>query len=113
MDTDANHGCHKRIMFLCVYEHVVQAVIIEDAVVDTFCGSALFVNIFISICATWDIGIKADIPFGPCLDDSSIFGIRAAVFAFGTMLFPIGAAPHEVTPGTVITIWLHAEFFLT
>lgn len=31
MDADANHGCHERRMFFCVYEHAVQAVIIEDS----------------------------------------------------------------------------------
>ena len=40
MDADSNHGCHERIMLLCVYEHAVQAVIIEDAVIDTFRGGA-------------------------------------------------------------------------
>ena len=30
-------------MLLCVYKHAVQAVIIEDAVVDTFRGSALVI----------------------------------------------------------------------
>ena len=32
MDADSNHGCHERIMLLCVYEHTVQSVIIEDPV---------------------------------------------------------------------------------
>ncbi len=51
MDADSNHGCHERIMLLCVYEHTVQSVIIEDAVVDTFRGGALIINLLISICA--------------------------------------------------------------
>ncbi len=100
MDTDPNHGCHERIMLLCVYEHAVQAVIIEDAVVDTFRGGALIINLLISICAAGDVGVKPDIPFGPGLDDSPIFGIGAGVFTFGTVIFPIGAAPHEVTAGS-------------
>ena len=113
IDTDPNHGCHERIMLLCVYEHAVQAVIIEDAVVDTFRGGALIINLLISICAAGDVGVKPDIPFGPGLDDSPIFGIGAGVFTFGTVIFPIGAAPHEVTAGFVITVRLHAQFFLT
>ena len=100
-------------MFLCVYEHAVQAVIIEDAVIDTFRGGALVINLLISICATGDIGVKPDIPFGPGLDDPAIFGIRAAVFTFGTVFFPIGAAPHEVTAGFVTAIRFHAQVFLT
>ena len=108
MDIDANHGCHERIMLLCVYEHTVQSVIIEDAVVDTFRGGALIINLLISICAAGDVGVKPDIPFGPGLDDSPIFGIRAAIFTFGTVLFLIGAASHEVTAGFVINIGLHA-----
>ena len=112
MDADANHGCHERIMLLCVYEHAVQAVIIEDAVVNTFRGGALLIDLLIGICATGDTGVKPDIPVGPSLDDSPIFGIRAGVFTFGTMFFPVGAAPHEVTAGFVITIRLHAQLFL-
>lgn len=106
-----DHGCHERIMLLCVYEHAVQAVIIEDAVVDTLRGGALFIDFLISICAAWDIGVKTDIPFGPGLDDPPIFGIRAGVFTFGTVFLPIGAAPHEVTAGFVISIGLHTQVF--
>lgn len=112
MDADADHGCHERIMLLRVYGHTVQAVIIEDAVVDTFRGSALLIDFLIGICATWDISIEPDIPFGPGLDDSPIFGIRAAVPAFGAVPFPIRAAPHEIAAGAVITIGLHAQLFL-
>lgn len=113
MDADSNYGCHESIMLLCVYEHTEQPVIIEDAVVDSFCGGALVIDLLISICAAGDIGVKLDIPFGPGLDDSPIFGISAGVFTFGTVIFPIGAAPHEVTAGTVITVRFHAQFFLT
>lgn len=49
MDADADHSCHKRIMLFRVYEHAVQTVIIEDAVVDTFRGSALWR----SACGIW------------------------------------------------------------
>ena len=100
-------------MFLCMYEHAMQTVTIEDAVIDTFRGGALVINLLISICAAGDIGVKPDIPFGPGLDDPAIFGIRAAVFTFGTVFFPIGAAPHEVTAGFVIAIGFHAQVFLT
>lgn len=93
-------------------EHALQAIVIENAIVDTFCSGALFVDLLISICATGNIGVKTDIPFGPSLDDPAISGVHAAVFAFGTVPFPIGAAPHEITAGTVVTIGLHAQFFL-
>lgn len=46
------------------------------------------------------------------LDNLPIFGIRAAVFAFGAVFFPIAAASHEVTAGIVITIGLHAQAVL-
>ena len=68
MDADANHGRHERIMLFRMYEHAVQAVIIEDAVVDTFRGGALLIDIHIGICATGDIGVKPDVPFGTGLD---------------------------------------------
>ena len=112
MDADTDHGCHERIMLLRVYEHAVQAVPIEDAVVDTFRGSALLIDFLIGIHTAGDIGVKPDIPVGPCLDDPPIFGIRAGVFTFGTMFFPIGAAPHEVTAGFVVAIGFHAQLFL-
>lgn len=112
MNADANHGCHERIMLLCVYEHAVQAVIIEDAVVDTLRGGALFIDFLISIRAVRDVSVKPDIPLRPCLDDPSVSGTRAVVLAFGTVFLPIGTAPHEVTAGLVITIGLHAQFFL-
>ncbi len=62
MDADSNHGCHERIMLLCVYEHTVQSVIIEDAVVDTFRGGALIINLLISICAAGGHRCKAGYP---------------------------------------------------
>lgn len=71
MNADADYGCHERIMFICVYEHAVQVVIIEDAVVDMFRGGSLIIDILISICATGNIGVKPDIPFGSGLDDPS------------------------------------------
>lgn len=112
MDADSDHGGHKRVMFFCMDHHAVQTVVIQDAVVDPFRGGALVINFLISVRAAGDIGIKPDVPFGPGLNDSPISGICAAVFAFGAVVFPIGAAPHEVTAGFVITIGLHAEVFL-
>ena len=112
MDADADHGRHERIMLLRMYEHTVQSVIIEDAVVDAFRGGALFIDLLIGICAAGDIRVEPDIPFGPGLDDPPIFGIRAAVFAFGAVLLPIGASPHKITAGFVIPIGPHAELFL-
>lgn len=58
------------------------------------------------------IGVKTDIPYGPSFDGSSMFGIRAGVITFGTVIFSIGEAPHEVTAGSVIAIGLHAQLFL-
>ena len=54
-----------------------------------------------------NICVEPDIPFGPGLDDPPIFGICAAVPAFGAVIFPIRAALHGVTDGSVITIGLH------
>ena len=68
MNAYSDHGRHERIVLLCMDEHAVQAVIVQDAVVDAFCGSALVVYFLIRIRAAWDFGIKSDIPFGPGLD---------------------------------------------
>ena len=74
-------------MLLCVYEHTMQAIIIEDVVVEVFRGR-------------------------PSLDNPVIFGRGAGVFIFGTVLLPIGAAPHEAAAGSVKTIGLHMKVFL-
>ena len=113
MDADADHGCHERIMLFCVDEHAVQAIAVEDTVIDTLRGSPLVIDLLISICAAWDFRIKPDVPFRPGLNDPPIFGSRAAVSAFGAVFFSVRAAPHEVTGGSVITIGLHAQLFLT
>ena len=55
MDADSDHGRHERIMLFCMNEHMMQAVIIEDAVVDTFRGGALFIDFLISISTTGEI----------------------------------------------------------
>ena len=112
MDADSNHGCHERIMLLRVNEHAMQAIIIENTVVDAFRGGALFIDLLISICAPGEIGVKPYIPIRVGFDDPAIFGIRTGVFTFGTMIFSIGAAPHKVTAGLVKPIWLHAQLFL-
>lgn len=68
----------------------MQAVIIEDVVVDTLRGGALFIDFLISIHAAEYIGVKPDIPFRPGLDNPPIFGTGADVLAFGTVFLPIG-----------------------
>lgn len=78
MDADANHGCYERIILLRVYEHTMQTVIIENAVVDAFRGYALVIDLLIGIRAMGDTNVTPDIPFEPGLDDPSIFGMRAA-----------------------------------
>ena len=112
MDADPDHGGHKRVMLFCMDHHPVQPVIVQDAVVDPFRCGTLVINLLISVCAAGDFCIKPDIPFRSGFNDSPIFGIRTAVPVFGAVVFPIGASPHEIAAGTVITIGLHAEFFL-
>ena len=62
MDADSNHGCHERIMLLCVYEHTVQVVISEDVVVDPFRSGALFIDLLISIRAAGASRCKTGYP---------------------------------------------------
>ncbi len=112
MKAYSDHGRRERVMFLRMDEHAVQSVIVQDAVVDTFRGGALVINLLIGIRATRDFGVKPDVPFGAGLDDPPVSGIRAAVFAFGTVVFAIGAAPDEVPAGFIITVWCHAQLFL-
>lgn len=51
----------------------VQAIIIEDPVIDAFRCGTLVINLFIGIRATGDIRVKADIPFRPGFYDPAIF----------------------------------------
>ena len=46
-----DHGRHIRIMLLCVYEHTMQAVIIEDTVVGALRGGVLFIDLPMGVCA--------------------------------------------------------------
>ncbi len=108
MDADPNHGGHERVVLFCMDHHAVQAIIVQDPVVDPFRCRTLVVNLFIGFCPAWDICVQADIPFGPGLDDPVIFGRSTAVFTCCTMLFPKRTAPHEVAAGFVIAIGDHA-----
>lgn len=69
MDTDSDHGGHERVMLFCMDHKAVQAIIIQDPVVDPFRCRTLVINLFIGFCSTWDIGVQTDIPFGSGLDD--------------------------------------------
>lgn len=113
MDADTDHGGHERVMLFCMDHKAVQAIIIQDPVVDPFRCRTLVINLFIGFCPAWDIRIQTDIPFGPGLDDPAIFGRGTAVPAFGTMIFPKRAPPHEVAAGFVISVWDHTESLLT
>ncbi len=113
MDADSDHGGHERVVFFRMDHHAVQAIIVEDSVVDPFRCSTLVVDFFIGIRAARDIRIQAYIPFGPGLDDPAIFGRSTAVFTFGTMVFSKRTPPHEVAAGLVIAVGNHTQFFLT
>ncbi len=110
MDADSNHGCHERIMpFVCM-AHTLQSVII-GAVVDTVPWRCVDYNLLISICAR-TVGSKADIPFGPGLDDSPYWNRCRSFLQFGTSdLFRRGSA-HGVTAG-LLTVKASWQFFLT
>lgn len=113
MDADTDHGGHERVMLFCMDHKPVQAITVQDSVVDPFRCRTLVINLFIGFCPTWDIGVQTDIPFGSGLDDPAIFGRRTAVFTFGAMVFSETAPPHEVATGAVIAVGNHAQPLLT
>lgn len=82
MDADPNYGGHEGVVFLCMDHHAVQAIIIEDPVVDPFRCRALVIDFFVGVRAAGDFRIKPDIPFRPGLNDTAIFGRSTAVPAF-------------------------------
>ena len=88
MDADTDHGCYERIIFFCVDENAVQAIVVKDMVNDTLRGSPLIIALLISICAAWDLCIKPDVLLRLGSNDSLIFGSRAVVSVFGAVFFP-------------------------
>lgn len=46
----------------------MEAIIVQDTVIDPFCGSTLTVNPLICICTAGGCSIKAAIPVGLCFD---------------------------------------------
>lgn len=100
-------------MFFAVDHHAVQSIIIEDSVVDTFRCRTLVIDLFISVRTAGNRCVKPDVPIRFCLNDTSILRRRAAVFAFDSVVFSKGAAPHKIVLRSVIAIGEHAEPFLT
>lgn len=82
MDADADHGSQEGIVLFPVDPQTMQAIVIEDAVVDPFCCRTLVVNLFIGIRAARDIRIQTDIPIRPCFDDPAVFGGGTRYLAF-------------------------------
>lgn len=73
MLADADHGCHERVMLFRMDFQPVQAIIIEDPVIDAFRCGTQFINLYIGIRAMGDIRVKTDIPFRPGFYDLVIF----------------------------------------
>ena len=57
MDADPDHGGHKGVMFLGMDHHTVQAVVIQDAVVDSFGCCTLSVDSLVGLCTAGNIRI--------------------------------------------------------
>ena len=82
MNADANHCSEKRIMLLPMDLHPVQAIIIQDPVIDTFGCRALVIDFFIVSSTAWYIRVQADIPLRLCLDDTAILCRGTAILTF-------------------------------
>lgn len=95
-----------------MYLHPVETVIIQDFVVEALSGSPLAVYFLISFSTARDRRVQPLIPVRFCLDNTSIFGGRTAVFAFISGFFPVRAAPDQITTGEIRTIGNHAEALL-
>ena len=104
MDADTDHGGHERVVFFCMDHHAVQAIIIQDPVVNSFRYCTLVIDLFIGYCPAGNICVQSNIPFGSGLDDPAIFGRNTAVFTFVTVFLPKRVLSHEVAAGLVITV---------
>ena len=109
MDVDADDHSEERITFSGMDAHIMQVVIIEYPVVDSFTGSAVVVDSPIFLRTPWDRSIETDIPVRFCVDTPAIgrrgtfvftgAGIRsatgkgAAPFA-GMLLFTVAPVDH-------------------
>ena len=85
MDADADHCGIKRIMVFTVYHHVVQPVIIQDAVVDSFGCCTLSVD---SLVGLWTAGnIRAE---GTVIAGELEQGITKIILIKGRVPSPAG-----------------------
>ena len=73
VNADANHSSEKGVMLFCVDFHLMQAVVIQNPVVNSFCRGALIVDFLISLRTAGDIGVETDIPFRFRLNNPAIF----------------------------------------
>lgn len=112
MDADTNDHGKEGIPLPRMDSHIMQMVVVQDAVVYPFAGSTVIVNPLIFISAACNGRVKADIPFrfgvnapairgrGTCLFAGagicSAAGKRAAPFA-GVLLFAVTPVDHTET----------------
>ena len=120
MDTDADDYGYEGIMLFGVYPHGMQSVIIQNAVVDSFCAGTVFVDFFPLFGSPWNRCIKAGVPVGLHMYSPSVrrFGTNAragvnpshdvGAAVLGAMLaFVIAPADHPVsglTDGSAILV---------
>lgn len=95
MDVYAGNYRKESISFSSVDAHGMQMVIVEDAVVYTFAGCAVFINFFIFPCPSGNRRIKAHVPFRFCIDAPPVWGFGAFIPARTVIHFAAGqrAAP--------------------
>ncbi len=105
----ANEHTPKRKMVRAVYFQVLQAVVIEDPVVQALTSSALLVNIPILLGIPWDAWLEAQVPFVLYVDGAPI-AARGALGGMGALLDPAAFERAAVFMGIfarVISPWTH------
>ena len=98
MDVYAGNYRKESISFSSVDAHGMQMVIVEDAVVYTFAGCAVFINFFIFPRAPGNRGIKARIPVRFCIDAPPVWGFGAFIPARAGIHFAAGQRTAPFAP---------------
>ena len=103
MDVDSCNHRKEWITLSCMYLHIMQAIIIEDPVIDSFTGSTVVVDGFVFFCASGNRSVEPHIPGWLSVNTPPIWRFWAGITAGAFFLFSAGyrAAPFAAAaPGT-------------
>lgn len=90
MDADTDDHGEEGIPLSGMDSHIMQMVVVEDAVIYPFTGSTVIINFLIFIRAACNGRIKTDVPFRFCVNAPAIRGRRTFLFTGAGIRFAAG-----------------------